>query len=314
MLLRKLGIALGLFTANLLAQPAHACSPPLPGFSAVRPEDNARVPANAVLLVQGHEIFPFEASWVDFDQFLPLPVSQQPGFGRVELEFAAGGGIGEIDVTLNHVGNFVMEPLGVHLFTDPMSYDTQGPVLDGVPTIAWEYREYAPGLCEPGGFAVTVSSPPARDDWGVAAYSLVLRDMTRPSSQQVVATQLAPRDPSRRITMVHRTGETVGERCYSIVVYDIAGNQQDAVQPAVCVNVGGSEPDAGTIDATIMVDAGSVTDAGTAADTGPGANSSGGLSTGGRGCTCAGPSQNPLLATPLALLFVALLRRRRPRA
>ncbi len=314
MLVRNLGIALGLLAANGLAQPARACSPPLPGFSAVRPEAGAQIPANAVLFVQGNQIFPFEANWLDFDVFLPLPVSQQDGFGRVDLEFAATSGIGEIEITLHHVGEFDIEPMRLGLRADSVEHDTVGPVLGGPPIIEWEQREYAPGLCEPGGFAVTVRVPAARDDWGVAAYLLVVSDSTRPNTERVVARRLAPRDPASNIVMVHHAGEEPGRRCYSIIAYDIAGNTQTSTEPAVCVDVGSPQMDAGTVDASPRIDAGSLPDAGMASDVGPGTNRPGALATGSRGCTCSGPSQNESLAMALGLLFVVSLRRRGSRA
>jgi len=318
MLHRTLGLILGLGTATFIANPAEACSPPLPGFGQVRPANGATVPANAQIVFNGYDFAPFEAQWLDFDFFVPMRVDQLGSLGRIYLDSdVIGPGPtpprDPLEIWLHHTGQTAIEPLQLSYRVDAEAWDQRSPVITGLPSGHWEYREAEPGLCEQGGYVVIIEMPAPYDDWGIVAYQLF--ESGGPTSpSRVVSTRLAPADSGAPVTLVHHTGETPGRHCYGVAAWDVAGNPLRTPND-LCLDVGlPPGPDAGIIDSGSFGDGGAFNDASVQADAGDRRLNP--LASGSRGCACsaheAGATAYPLgWWTGLVGLLGLAARRRR---
>lgn len=230
--------------------PAEACSPPLPGFTAVRPADGASVPSNFVAYVSGYDIFPFEAYWRDFDVFLPMETGRLGRLGTAQLTVPPGTVEQPFELTFEgprEGGSPLFEPLQVN-YRMTFLEDRAAPVFDATPELQVSFQTEVGGLCTPPGYHVRVRVAPATDDFGVAAY--VLREARGASEEEpVVASRLAPGPEATEVALTAFPGENPGPRCYRLVAYDFAGNA--AATPVACF-----DPNPGA-DAGVTLDAGS---------------------------------------------------------
>ena len=136
-----------------LPRPAEACSPPPPGFQDSRPISGDTVPANAVLYARAFGIFEPQASILDFDFFVSLPVDTYGGLLRVPLQPEGFVITGPTQVILSSSDDFT-EPLNLDLTISDVA-DTEAPVLEGDLQISFEYfPDDEPGLCQGSGYNV----------------------------------------------------------------------------------------------------------------------------------------------------------------
>lgn len=302
------------FAALCFAPRADACTPPLPGFGRAVPADGASVPENFAVFVEGYDFAPFEAYWWDFDVRLEMRSSTLNGLGVAEFDPEQLGAQFPVpmQVEFQHTGGQMVENLYLSYRLAVDVRDEAPPTAPEIIDVDWEYRETAPGLCEPGGYVVQLTFTPSSDDWGVAAYRL-LEEAEAFGPRRPVAARLAPAAAMDSIYWPRHVGERTGRFCYSIVAFDVAGNDSPP-SPPVCVNVGEMPPlDAGVIDGGAAVDAGPGSP-----DAGPAASDAGGgldrgLDGADAGCGCTGARPAEGAAGAVALSFLVLLARRRRR-
>ncbi|MCB9649343.1 MAG: hypothetical protein H6730_22480 [Deltaproteobacteria bacterium] len=229
------------------AAPASACPPALPGFNDFRPVDGTRVPANAVLLVEGVEFRPFDGSFMDGDQEVVLLPADLGPLGELLLHPAADAADPEhLVVKVDHRGGLDIEPLYVSLSVDPEAHDLEGPIVPRQATLHAQWRDPDPGLCEPGGWVVTYRTPAARDDFGVLAYQLLVGRDGAPA--EAALTQLAPLDPTEHVVLVHHAGFEPAQLCYQLLAVDMAAHQSLGEQ-VDCITLDAPVLDAGFADA-----------------------------------------------------------------
>ncbi|MEQ9500995.1 MAG: hypothetical protein RIT81_29270 [Deltaproteobacteria bacterium] len=289
--MRSLPVALLFLLAA--PEPSEACSL-FRGFAETAPREGGRIPRNGVWYVSGYEVDPVEATWLDFDVFIPLRV--EPHLDVFEV-YNDGTYFGREAIVSAESGRPDVEAIRRE-FRVVSFDDVQAPEVGEVISATAMYREENSSMCIDEGFHVELVVDLIADDFGLGAFYLF--EATPGQPLQLVSSRLGPEGSVlENVGLGVVAGVTPGERCYFVRAIDLAGNFADS--EVVCVDLQRvvEQPDAGVVDA----------------GTNGASGGSGGAQTraplDGRGCSC-GVERRGRSAGPVALLAIvwAWARRR----
>ncbi|MEQ8274203.1 MAG: hypothetical protein RMA76_05540 [Deltaproteobacteria bacterium] len=281
--------ALPLALLFLLAvpEPAEACSL-FHGFAETAPREGGRIPRNGVWYVSGFEVDPVEATWLDFDVFIPLRV--EPHASVYEI-YNDGTYFGREAIVSAESGRPDVEAIRRE-FRVVSFDDLVAPAVGEVISATAMYREENSSMCIDEGFYVELVVDLIADDFGLGAFYLF--EATPGQPLQLVSSRLGPDGAAtENVTIGVVAGVTPGERCYFVRAIDLAGNFADS--ELVCVDLQRvvEQPDAGVVDAGTMGASGGLGRAPTRAPLD------------GRGCAC-GVERRGRGASPVAVLVIGL--------
>lgn len=296
-----------LFCGAAAALAPAAALPCSPDFSAERytPTGTSTVPANAKLQFVGPmptlltlQVGPLAGPLVDVT---PREIPDQSLWGlsnvvQVDLPPIASGTTARVLVD--------------HDFAPPMEIlvTPNAPADSTPPTATGPLRlfpSYRPGdTCVPSAhFAVSISATAVSDDVALANATVY---ETTGGTMRPLSSAAAVDGASFNAITAFVPPQPSGERCFALVVRDLAGNESAPL--GGCADLQASMPDAGpAADAGDPVDGGVPPDGGAATDAGAGAASADEDG----GCTCARPREASGALGVVALGLVLAARRRR---
>ncbi len=240
--MRSLSLTL-LFLLGLLGlpEPAEACSL-FRGFADTAPREGGRIPRNGVWYVSGYEVDPVEATWLDFDVFIPLNV--EPHLDVYEV-YNDGTYFGREAIVSAQSGRPDVEAIRRE-FRVVAFDDVQAPEVGVITSATAIYREENSSQCIDEGYYVELVVDFVSDDFGLGAFYLF---EANPGQPELVAAQLGP-DGSvvDGVTMGVVAGVTPGERCYFVRAIDLAGHYADSETVCVELTRETQQVDAGVVD------------------------------------------------------------------